>query len=121
MIRRIAALVLQQPISPRQKTDLVAFLKSLTDERVRWEKAPFDHPQLRVPHGHSAFVDPNNLKQAEDLYLTVPAIGKKGRVDLGPIRAFESYLKPKHCGGLAKNCQIPKKNAIKCSLCMQFM
>lgn len=87
-----AALVLQQPITKQEKADLVAFLKSLTDERVRWEKAPFDHPQLRVPHGHSAFVDPHNLKQAEDLYLTVPAIGKKGRGNLGALKPFHAYL-----------------------------
>src|SRR5207247_6897641 len=30
---------------------LVSFLKSLTDERVRQERAPFDHPQLFVPNG----------------------------------------------------------------------
>src|SRR5262249_26472155 len=30
---------------------LVAFLKALTDERVRYEKAPFDHPSLVVPNG----------------------------------------------------------------------
>jgi cytochrome c peroxidase len=90
-----AALVLQQPITKQEKTDLVAFLKSLTDERVRFERAPFDHPQLLIPNGHSGFVNPNNLQQAEDLFLTVPAIGKKGRdASLGPIRAFESYLKP---------------------------
>jgi cytochrome c peroxidase len=32
--------------------DLVAFMKALTDERVRWEKAPFDHPSLTIPNGH---------------------------------------------------------------------
>ena len=35
-----------------EKGDLVAFLLSLTDERVRYERAPFDHPSLCVPHGH---------------------------------------------------------------------
>jgi cytochrome c peroxidase len=33
------------------KLALVAFLKSLTDDRVRYERAPFDHPELRVPNG----------------------------------------------------------------------
>ncbi len=33
---------------------LVDFLRSLTDERVRQEQAPFDHPQLLVPTGSSA-------------------------------------------------------------------
>ena len=31
---------------------LVEFLLTLTDERVRLEQAPFDHPQLFVPNGH---------------------------------------------------------------------
>ena len=91
-----AALVLQQPITDQQKSDLVAFLKSLTDERVRWERAPFDHPQLIVPHGHSDNVNPNQPKQAQDLFLTVPAVGKNGRnaEGLEPIKAFDKYLEP---------------------------
>ena len=35
-----------------ERTQLVAFLKSLTDERVRFQRAPFDHPQLNaLPEG----------------------------------------------------------------------
>ncbi|MDB5220888.1 MAG: Methylamine utilization protein mauG [Myxococcaceae bacterium] len=33
------------------KAAIVAFLKSFTDERVRWEKAPFDHPSIDLPNG----------------------------------------------------------------------
>jgi len=36
-----------------EKSNLVAFLLSLTDERVRNEQAPFDHPQLFIPDGSS--------------------------------------------------------------------
>jgi len=32
-----------------QEKQLVAFLLSLTDERVKYRQAPFDHPELRVP------------------------------------------------------------------------
>jgi len=39
-------------ISEQQKADLVAFLKSLTDPRVRHEQAPFDHPELPLKNGH---------------------------------------------------------------------
>jgi len=35
-----------------RQRELVDFLLSLTDERVRWEQAPFDHPQLLVSDGH---------------------------------------------------------------------
>ncbi len=33
-----------------QEEQLVAFLMSLTDERVKYQQAPFDHPQLRIPN-----------------------------------------------------------------------
>ncbi len=90
-----ATLVFPQSISKQEKADLVAFLKSLTDERVRWERAPFDHPQLRVPHGHKLSADPQHPEWAQDLYLTLPAIGKAGRdASLGPLKAFQSYLQP---------------------------
>jgi cytochrome c peroxidase len=32
--------------------DVVAFLKTLTDERVRMEQAPFDHPEIYISNGH---------------------------------------------------------------------
>jgi cytochrome c peroxidase len=38
-------------LSAYQKAALVAFLKGLTDERVRYNRAPFDHPQLTIPNG----------------------------------------------------------------------
>jgi cytochrome c peroxidase len=38
-------------LSDYQKAALVAFLKGLTDERVRYNRAPFDHPQLMIPNG----------------------------------------------------------------------
>ena len=37
--------------SADDKAAVVAFLKSLTDERVRSQSAPFDHPSLIVPNG----------------------------------------------------------------------
>ncbi len=89
-----AKLVFPQPnrIDAQQKADLIAFLKSLTDERVRWEKAPFDHPELAIPHGHDTMA---NGKLATDLMLTLPAIGKQGRdANLGPLLPFEAYLQP---------------------------
>jgi cytochrome c peroxidase len=71
------------PDSADAKADLVAFLKSLTDERVRIAAAPFDHPQLFVPNGH-----PGNDRfviqrdgQAIDSFLEIPATGRNG----GPV------------------------------------
>jgi cytochrome c peroxidase len=69
-------------LSVQEKADLVAFLKSLTDDRVRYEKAPFDHPQLLIPNGHpgnqssvTASGDGNN---ATDSLIEIPAVGKDG-------------------------------------------
>lgn len=75
------------PISPTltesEKDDLVAFLKSLTDERVRYDKAPFDHPQLFVPNGHppsnTSSVTNDGTGKATDNLLEIPAVGRNGR------------------------------------------
>jgi cytochrome c peroxidase len=75
-------------LTPEEKQALVAFLKGLTDERVRYQRAPFDHPQLFVPNGHpgnqnSVTIDPNvktndGTTQATDSLLEIPAVGQNG-------------------------------------------
>ncbi|KAB8330813.1 cytochrome C peroxidase [Scytonema tolypothrichoides VB-61278] len=75
-------------LTPEEKQGLVAFMKGLTDERVRNQKAPFDHPQLFVPNGHpgnqnSVTIDPNvktndGVTQATDSLLEIPAVGRNG-------------------------------------------
>lgn len=68
-------------LSAENKADLVDFLKSLTDERVRYDRAPFDHPQLWVPNGHpenpKTFKDSGN-GEAKDQLLEIPAVGRNG-------------------------------------------
>lgn len=78
-----------------ERQALVDFLKTLTDERVRYERAPFDHPQLLVPNGHpgdehaveGSAADPG---LAKDDILEVPAVGKDGRSQ--PLKSFEENL-----------------------------
>jgi cytochrome c peroxidase len=68
-------------LSPEDKKSIVAFLKSLTDERVRLEKAPFDHPQLFVPNGHPGdthSVTNDGTGKATDEFLEIPAVGRNG-------------------------------------------
>jgi cytochrome c peroxidase len=69
-------------LTPEQRTELVAFLHSLTDERVRCETAPFDHPELPLTNGHQgdhvAAVDADLDGQADDETLTLPALGADG-------------------------------------------
>jgi len=59
------------------QADIVAFLRSLTDDRVRCHAAPFDHPELTVSNGN----DPAGTVfggRAADKSFTVAAVGKNG-------------------------------------------
>lgn len=90
-----ATVVFPQGFSALQKADLVAFLKSLTDERVRWERAPFDHPALPIPQGPTNQPSAQDPQQAGDKMLNIPAVGKLGRpASRGPLQPFESFLRP---------------------------
>lgn len=65
---------------------IVTFLHTLTDQRVVEQKAPFDHPELLVPNGHTGDefrVSINELGVAEDEIIRVPAVGRNG----GPLPA----------------------------------
>jgi cytochrome c peroxidase len=61
---------------------LIAFLKSLTDERVLYSRAPFDHPQLFVPNGHKgnedSVKDRNHDELADDIMIELDAVGANG-------------------------------------------
>jgi cytochrome c peroxidase len=61
---------------------LVAFLESLTDERVLYRRAPFDHPQLFVPNGHpgdaASTIDADGDGRADDNMIEIPAVGAAG-------------------------------------------
>jgi len=68
-------------LSEDAKDAVVAFLKGLTDERVRYHRAPFDHPQLFVTNGHpgnQASVTNDGTGKATDTLLEIPAVGRKG-------------------------------------------
>ena len=59
--------------SADDKTAVVAFLKSLTDERVRTQSAPFDHPSLIVPAGSALSL--RHPKIGEVLKSSLPTVG----------------------------------------------
>ena len=68
-------------LTQAQKDDLVAFLLSLTDERVRFQRAPFDHPSICVPHGHRTdrgVLQSDGNGQALDDLMCLPAVGANG-------------------------------------------
>lgn len=83
-------------LDAQTRADIVAFLVSLTDERVRWERAPFDHPELPVPHGHAGDDvvaqggNPLGADLAADEILVIPAVGASGRSE--PLEPFERHL-----------------------------
>ena len=75
-------------ITPGELNALAAFLKALTDERVRYQRAPFDHPQLFVPNlgGERDPVTGNLLPNIIEL----PAVGRNGSIV--PLKTFFENL-----------------------------
>ncbi|MGH9719345.1 MAG: hypothetical protein ACRD8O_03980, partial [Bryobacteraceae bacterium] len=89
-----------------ERTALVAFLKSLSDDRVRYERAPFDHPELCIPIGQAELL-PSQLQpdaaggpfslSAADKWALLPAVGKKGNAV--PLQTFDELLLGIGAGG----------------------
>ena len=81
-----------------EETDaIVAFLEALTDERVVYRRAPFDHPQLFVPNGQTGddltTTDEDGDGLADDVLVEIPAVGAEGGE---PIDGFlEGVFGPK--------------------------
>lgn len=80
-IRDLDPDVVRLGLTSKEKDAMVAFLKALTDERVRYRKAPFDHPQLFIPNGHvgdTVTVVNNGSGEATDIITELPATGSNG-------------------------------------------
>ena len=79
-------------LSQSQQDDLVAFLRNgLTDPRVEFERAPFDHPQIFVPNGHPGDEsgvtwsgNTNGTPIATDDLIEIPAVGQNGVASAPP-------------------------------------
>jgi cytochrome c peroxidase len=91
-----------EQLEQSKRDAIVAFLKTLTDPRVRNESAPFDHPELPIYDGHigtdaSVVEDPKRPGLAKDHELTLPAVGRRGRKaqGLAPLTTFEEELATK--------------------------
>jgi hypothetical protein len=74
-----------------QKRDLLQLMLEMTDARVARRSAPFDHPELIVPNGHSirtgttsTLINSGNGTAKDDLII-IPATGKNGGA---PLRRF---------------------------------
>jgi len=81
-------------LSHTEKKALVAFMKGLTDQRVVKHAAPFDHPELIIPNGHTGnqnSVINDGTGAAKDDALVVPAVGRHGYGANG-IKTFSQNL-----------------------------
>jgi hypothetical protein len=70
---------------------LAAFMRALTDPRVAYRRAPFDHPSLNLPHGHdggptSVTSDRANRGAARSTIESIPAVGARGTTE--PLKPF---------------------------------
>lgn len=70
-------------LNPQERAQVVEFLRALTDDRVRFERAPFDHPSLCVPVGYAGTA-------SNELFGLVPATGRNGNAV--PLQTFIEQL-----------------------------
>ncbi len=80
-----------------ERTAIVAFLKALSDDRVRYQRAPFDHPSICVPNG---FIESSQGQLAVDNSQTgmlalskwalVSEVGSQGA--MVPLQTFDELL-----------------------------
>ena len=70
------------------KAALVDFLLSLTDDRVKYAQAPFDHPEIIVPADGTApdNIDGRGALLADARFRHIPAVGSAGRAT--PLQNF---------------------------------
>ncbi len=89
--------VAQINLNANEQTQVAAFLRSLTDDRVKYERAPFDHPSLCVPIGAEED-SPGVLRlsqggiglTAEEKWALIPSSGRGGNAV--PLQTFEELL-----------------------------
>lgn len=80
-------------LTEAERASLVAFMKALSDDRVKFQRAPFDHPELCVPNGHTETVQTTDARfvlSADEKWVAVPPTGKSGAAV--PLQTFEELL-----------------------------
>jgi hypothetical protein len=77
---------------PMDRIAMPALLRALTDERVRFERAPFDHPALCVPAEDRDLASARaGNGRARERWANIPQVGARGnRV---PLQTFEELLR----------------------------
>lgn len=86
----LAPLIVPLQLSNQDMIDMISFMVALTDERVRWQRAPFDHPQLDVPVGQNP--------DGSDVIELLPAVGAAGAdaplIRFMNLNPFDGVLDP---------------------------
>ena len=82
----LAPLIRPLGLTQNDQEDLVAFLLALTDDRVRRQQAPFDHPSLSIPNGS----DPASI--GTDSLIELPAVGAAGGAGLTPFLNLNPFI-----------------------------
>ena len=86
-------------LSDADRAALVAFMKAASDDRVRFERAPFDHPELCVPVGGVEIApgllqvqsaDPRYTLSAVEKWAGLAPVGAKG--NKVPLQTFAELL-----------------------------
>jgi hypothetical protein len=120
----------QSNLSEAEQVALVDFLLELTDDRVRFERAPFDHPQVILPLDGTApensigrdamlascatlpagnILGPGQQTCAGGMFLNVPAVGATGNPG-GAIPNFLGISSGPRLVGAAANCGASANN-----------
>ncbi len=80
-------------LNANDRAALVAFMKALSDDRVKFQRAPFDHPELCIPNGHTNTVQTADARftlSADENWVAIPATGKSGTA--APLQTFTELL-----------------------------
>jgi hypothetical protein len=112
-------------LTEAEKVALVDFMLELTDDRVRFERGPFDHPQMILPLDGTApentigrdamltgCVDtlpaekfgPGQRACMGGMFLNVPAVGNGGNPATKPLPNFLNISSGPRLVGPAANC-----------------
>ncbi len=87
--------ILPLNLASSEEDAIVAFLLTLTDERVRNQSAPFDHPQLFIPNGHPGdqfSVTNDGSGKATDNLTELVAVGSSGGSPIVPFLNANPFL-----------------------------
>jgi len=82
---------------PSERVAMPAFMKAFTDERVKFERAPFDHPELCVAVGHvgndkdGVVPQPSAPRLADERWARIAAVGAHGSGV--PLQTFDELLR----------------------------